>query len=254
MTLINKLRYGAWRAGLTGDEVVVRLASGERLLLQKSMPFGLGVAYEIFVAEIYRRAREISRDSMRLIVDIGANVGFTVAYWATRFPEAEIEAIEPLPAHVASLRRTVKLNGCEGRTTIHAAAAGLSAAVCEMVNLGDCSTVAGEGYAQAATAERIKVPVVDIFALIKARHIDLLKIDCEGAEYEILMDPRFGRVDAGNMILEWHATDRHPEADRDIAARLRELKWSVESNSEATVRNFDGLGRVRAGMYWCSRQ
>jgi hypothetical protein len=85
-------------------------------------------------------------------------------------------------------------------------------------------------------------------------HIDLLKIDCEGAEYEILMDPRFAGLDADNLVLEWHATDLHPQADRDITARLRELKWTVEPVSSDTVRDYNGFGSVRAGMLWCSRQ
>jgi FkbM family methyltransferase len=256
MTPMSKLRYLAWRASLLGDEVTVQLTTGEWLILQKSMQFGLGVGYEIVVEGSYRPPRPIDPGLIRRIVDVGANVGFTVAYWAARFPEARIEAVEPLPAHVEALRRIVRLNHCEDRTTIHAAAAGIAAGVCEMVSAGVCSTVIGprEPEGAAASLERIAVPVVDIFELIGSAHIDLLKIDCEGAEYDILMDPRFRALDADNLVMEWHATEEHPEADSDLISRLRDLQWVVEPISSSSVKNLDGLGFLRAGMAWGFRQ
>ena len=48
MTPASKGRYLLWRTGLLGDAVTVRLASGERIVLQRSMHMGLNVAYEIF--------------------------------------------------------------------------------------------------------------------------------------------------------------------------------------------------------------
>ena len=252
----SKLRYLAWRAGLLGDEVIVCLATGERLLLQKSMLFGLGVAYEIFVEEAYRPPRAIVPGLIRRIVDIGANVGLTICYWAVRFPNAQIDAIEPFPAHLATLRKTIRLNNLDRRVTVYPVAAGVSAGVCEVVNAGVCSTVVGERHllGAAANLERSRVPVVDIFEMIGSSHVDLLKIDCEGAEHEILMDSRFGNLDVDNLVLEWHATEEHPEADRDIIARLRGLQWAVEPISNDSVNTLDGLGCLRAGMLWGFRR
>jgi FkbM family methyltransferase len=220
------------------------------------MPFALGVGHEIFVRNAYRPPREIDPSSIRRIVDIGANVGFSIAYWAARFPEAQIEAIEPLPAHVAALRRIVDLNHCADRTTIHAAAAGVAAGVCEMTDAGDCSQVFRERDAEESgdRAHRVKVPVIDIFELIRSTHVDLLKIDCEGAEYEIMMDPRFGALDVDNLVLEWHATEEHPEAERDIEARLRELGWSLDAVADAGLEVAKGVGISRVGMFWGFRR
>jgi hypothetical protein len=125
-----------------------------------------------------------------------------------------------------------------------------------MVNAGVRSTVlrGRQPRGVAARLEQIQVPVVDIFELIGSIHIDLLKIDCEGAEYEILMDPRFGALDANNLVLEWHATEEHPAAERDIIGRLRELNWTVDPISHANVKVLDGFGVLRVGMLWAFRQ
>jgi FkbM family methyltransferase len=256
MNPLSRLRYLAWRSGMFGDDVTVRLATGERLLLQKSMPFALGVGHEIFVRNAYWPPREINPSSIRRIIDIGANVGFSIAYWAARFPDAQIEAIEPLPAHVAALRRIVSLNRCADRTTIHAAAVGVVAGFCEMTIAGDCSQFFRERHAQesGAQAHRVQVPVIDIFELIGSTHVDLLKIDCEGAEYEIMMDARFGALDVDNLVLEWHATEEHPEAERDIRGRLHELGWSVDAVADAGLEVAKGVGISGVGMFWGFRR
>ena len=256
MTAASKLRYLAWRAGLLGDQVAIRLTTGETLVLLKSVRFALGVAYEVFVSEIYRSPRPIAADSVRRIIDVGANVGFTISYWAAKFPNAHIDAIEPVPAHLAALRKAVRINHLDRRVTVHPVAVGVAAGVCEMVNAGTSSTMVRERRSPDAIAnlERFQVPVVDIFELIQPAHVDLLKVDCEGAEYDILMDPRFAAIDVDNLVLEWHATEEHPEADREIMERLRELDWTIQPISSDTVENQRELGLLRVGMLWGYRR
>ena len=46
------------------------------------------------------------------------------------------------------------------------------------------------------------VEAVDVFPLLA--DCDLIKIDIEGAEWEILQDPRFADLRASHVILEYH--------------------------------------------------
>ena len=101
--------------------------------------------------------------------------------------------------------------------------------------------------------ETITVPIVDIFTAINGRHVDLFKIDCEGAEYDLLMDPRFAELDASAIVLEWHATRAHPEADRELIGRLRQLRWEVIAQPDETREAAEGLGISRIGMVWAYR-
>jgi hypothetical protein len=44
--------------------------------------------------------------------------------------------------------------------------------------------------------------MVDFFEPVTPGRIDLLKLDCEGGEWDILMDRRFPTLDVGAIVLE----------------------------------------------------
>ena len=64
----------------------------------------------------------------------------------------------------------------------------------------------------------------------------MLKLDCEGTKYELLVDERFRPLKAGTMVLEWHATGRHPEAQREIFTPLESLGFEVASVNRYELR------------------
>jgi FkbM family methyltransferase len=255
MTPLSQLRYLAWRGGLIGDEVEVRFSTGERLLLQKSMTLGLAVAYEIFVLDTYRCPRELSPGSVRRIVDVGANVGYSLIYWASKFPTASIDAFEPHPQHLRLLRRSLRINRLEAQIKVHPVAVGQTAGTFELIDAGTASAIAPSGAAPTGNnSHRLQVEVVDFFDAIKDLQIDLLKLDCEGAEYGILMDSRFSEINARNLVMEWHSTAAHPEACAELGARLRDLGWYVQPGQVENVAMLEGLGMSGAGILWAFRQ
>jgi hypothetical protein len=105
-----------------------------------------------------------------------------------------------------------------------------------LVNAGACSTVSRQEKEHA-----IPIQVVDFFQAIGTQKIDLLKLDCEGSEYSILMDSRFEKLKIGTLFVEWHATPEHSNADREIAARLRglgrSLEFGIDGESPYGIRN-----------------
>jgi len=58
------------------------MQDGTSVILRPPPTDDLTIAYEVFVAETYKSRRSILPDDVRYIVDIGANVGYTIAYWA----------------------------------------------------------------------------------------------------------------------------------------------------------------------------
>src|ERR1700677_3063177 len=228
LTWPSRLRYLMWRMGAWGREVTVRLTSGERFILS-GFPLELNAAYEIFVAEAYRYPRPVDSSAVKTIVDVGSNVGYSIIYWARHFPASRIEAFEPHPAHLERLERSVALNGLNGRVTIHAQAAGTAHGAAELTDLGTASAVLAAGQSgEAGGARVIPIKVVDFFEVVGNARIDLLKLDCEGAEFDLLMDPRFAKLKVRNLVMEWHETANHPTAERDLCERLGELGWELE--------------------------
>jgi FkbM family methyltransferase len=180
-------------------------------------------------------------------VDIGANVGYSVSYFANQFPKAHLVAFEPHPDHVRLLENAVRLNQIKDRVTIYALAAGNASGEAWLSDNGggsQVSAVAGPG--------NIRIAVADIFELLTSKRIDLLKIDCEGGEYSLLMDPRFPNLCVNTIVLEWHNTQDHPRADVEISSRLSSLGWQLESVFEDRDPPAKG-GLLATGILWAYR-
>ena len=123
-------------------------------------------------------------DAARTIVDLGANVGFAARYLCARYPDARILALEPDPEsfklaqrnvsdHPQVALRNVGVAGEPGPLELHRFPGG-SWATSSFVTR---QQVMDTFTAQAVTLDSIIDELGDI---------DLLKIDIEGAEYEVL--------------------------------------------------------------------
>lgn len=132
------------------------------------------------------------------ILDCGAHVGIASAFFATRFPGARIEAFEADPKIFTMLARNVASLGLANVTPRHAAV------WTDAAGVRFCMSMDDSGHVGAAGAECVEVPSVRLRELIEVQAPDLLKLDVEGAEYEILADCAdvLGRVD--RLIMEVH--------------------------------------------------
>ncbi len=230
-------RYAIWRLTGRRGTVALRLAGGPTILLR---PPGAGnndygVAYEIFLHRHYALPRLIPTQSIRRIVDLGANVGFSCLHWLTQFPGAEVVALEPHPGHFAQCRTNLSVNGLLPRVELHQAAAGTASRQIMLSDAGTSSSVVADGDCG------IAAPMVDIFTLLAGRPVDIMKLDIEGGEYAILDDPRFARLQVPYLVMEWHGGP----GDRDrCLSRFAALSYE-------TLQMFD---HGSYGMLWAFRQ
>jgi FkbM family methyltransferase len=229
---IDHFKYLAWKAARISSPATFRLRTGERLFLRSAPATDATTAYEIFVAEVYRQVGPEPDPSVTRIVDVGANVGMSLIYWARHYPNAKLIAFEPHPVHVASLRRNLERNGISHRVELHAAAACAHASTVQLTDDEHCSSVTTNGNVQTLSIE-----AVDFFATLGSAPIDLLKMDIEGGEYELLGDPRFADLRIPRLVLEWHKTTEHPNGREWCEQRLTSLgytvvpgKWSSDQN------------------------
>lgn len=236
----SRLRYLAWRLTGSPNHLTVELQSGERLILRPPPTGDLSVAYEVFVNELYRPLRPI--DEVRRIVDVGANVGFAVAYFARRFSEARLLAFEPHPAHLIQLQRNIIANDLTSRTTVVPAAAGVRDGRGFLSDAGEASRLF-----LAPADGRIEVAVTDFFDAVGDEPVDLLKMDCEGGELALIMDDRFGTLDLDTFVLEWHATREHPHTDALLQERLLALGFAIDHSGHHQSP------QGRSGMLWAYR-
>ena len=160
------------------------------------------------------------------IVDIGAHVGTFTVWAASRSPRARILAVEPNPETFAFLERNIRDNGLQDRVVAVNAAVGPESGVAtlELVehSLGTRLARAGTGTV-AVNVETIP----SLLAAAGMRDVDVLKIDCEGMEYEV-----FAALDSDQLSrLAVIACEYHPEPGHSVAeldALLRSSGFKVQ--------------------------
>jgi FkbM family methyltransferase len=124
------------------------------------------------------------RCSPNRILDLGANIGAAMAYFAQLWPKASIACVEPQAENVSVLRHTIALNGLSAE--VFPAAVAVEDGVIEFfVDTGDPSSSSLQG---GPDWEKRSVSALSVPALMQKMgwdSIDLLKIDIEGYEAQL---------------------------------------------------------------------
>jgi len=132
-----------------------------------------------------------------VIVDAGAYTGLSAVYFAVRYPEAKVIAVEPSDANFEILKRNVR--GFENVLPVHAALwpasgsleifdPGYGAWAYRVEATGRTLDQAVRGAASRPNHEVRAITVHDVLASFGLDRIGLLKVDVEGSELEIFAD------------------------------------------------------------------
>jgi len=134
-----------------------------------------------YEARLLARARAI-RDAGRtpVIVDCGANIGISAIWFADRFPDATILAVEPEPANHALLQRN---------TAAHPNIVAIRAAVSDHRGRVSLTNDGGEAWGwatrEAEDGDVETVTVGDLLARVPDGAPLIVKIDIEGGEVDL---------------------------------------------------------------------
>jgi FkbM family methyltransferase len=170
-------------------------------------------------------------------VDLGANIGLFGAYLLERFPNAKIVAFEPDEANAEVHERSIEANGAGDRWQLLRAAATSSDGTAAF-SRGGFTT----GRIEAGNGEQTVV-ALDVFPYLES--VDLLKIDIEGAEWELLADPRFAAVPAKVVALEYHPHLCPADDPRRLAHDLlRSAAYETADHDVPELLDLPGHGMV----------
>jgi FkbM family methyltransferase len=123
----------------------------------------------------------------RVLWDIGANIGAAALYFSERFPGAEIHCFEPVRGNFEMLERNVAPHAIRA----HHAALGAADGELEISASASARNFGGYSFhydgAAAVPVERVPMLTPErVIATGQAPAPDFIKIDVEGAEYDIL--------------------------------------------------------------------
>lgn len=147
----------------------------------RTLQFLLG---EIFVRnEYYFQTSDIAP----IIVDCGAEVGFTVAYFKFLYPKSRIIAFEPDPANFNLLQKNIKTNGFSDITVFNQAVSDRSGHA-KFYTSHQPGSLRGSLVKERQSERQVTVEMVRLANSIKSKKIAYLKMDIEGYESVVIAD------------------------------------------------------------------
>lgn len=141
-----------------------------------------------------------------IIIDIGANIGSFSILAAFKVPNATIYSYEPGEIAFGQLQENIRMNGMEKRIIPFKLAVYKSIGEVKLYNFGKTSLSSIYSGSKERNFETVRtITLENIFLDNKIRVCDFLKIDCEGAEYDILANcPSYILKRVKQISLEFH--------------------------------------------------
>jgi len=152
---------------------------------------------EIFIEEIYKQRL----NAKPYIIDCGANIGVSVIYLKRLFPDAKIIAFEPDELNFDLLKKNIQSFHFDN-VELRKEAIWKENTQLSFVNTGSLMSKIQEKTAAENTTTVKATRLKDLMI----QNIDFLKIDIEGAEYQVLKDIEENLHFVHNMFIEYHGT------------------------------------------------
>ena len=193
----------------------------------------LSVFIQMFVLEHYHATTRI-RDA-KVIVDCGANTGFSALFFLKHFPQARVIAVEPDPVNASLCRKN--LQAFQDRVVI------LEKAIWNRVTklrFNEATRVPGEewgievcevsGDDASGTVEATDIP--SIMAAAGIDRIDLLKIDIEKSETELFrVNSSYWLPAVANIAIELHG----PQCSAVFEQAMKDFVYLEEQRGDVTL-------------------
>ena len=155
----------------------------------------------------FRRSYEFkAKSASPTIIDCGGNVGTSILFFKTIYPLSSIVCFEADPNVFQVLKKNV--NHLEGVTLFQKAVWNHNDGIRMQLDNADGAHASSEG--QEIASVRLK----DILQSYEA--VDLLKIDIEGAEFEVLEDVKNDLAHVERLFIEVHTFANEPQEVSNI--------------------------------------
>ena len=187
---------------------------------------------EIFMEGSYTSGLGLAIPDRPTIIDIGANAGFFTFFAASRFPGAKIISYEPIESNFRQLERNQALNSNVQVLCFQKAVSCYSGKIGISFDPGDSFTTSASVFGCSdSQLKTVQVPCVTLQEIFDEHQLDrcnLLKMDCEGSEFEILYNCPVNylhRVD--QMAIEVHGRKEANQNIESLAGYLNSIDFNT---------------------------
>ena len=195
---------------------------------------------EVYFGENYITPFGMDCSGEYTVIDVGANVGFFSLFAYERFPNAKIFSFEPVPNNFKKLKRHIVKNGCDRIHCYLQAVTKENGKTSIWVDpTQDITTNASirNTLHQGQPLEIETISLTGIFNYLKIASCDLLKLDCEGAEFEIIYEtPIEVLKKVKRFAMEVHQTHILPRNNlKELRSYLDNLGFSTKTAYDENI-------------------
>jgi FkbM family methyltransferase len=183
-----------------------------------------------------------------VVLDIGAHIGLFSVFMARLVGSSgRVFSFEPSPHTRHVLEETIRLNGCDRIIEVRAEAVSASSGTAVLYDTGDVLSNANSLVRSSRTVAEVPVRsvTIDEFVGSRASKVDCVKVDVEGAEFDVLA----GAKETIERCRPAFEVEIHPSALKQAGRSLDE-GWSLLERSGFAVHH-EGRGVDR--QWFCSR-
>ena len=196
--------------------------------------------FEVFDGHAYDNINVYDRD----VVDIGANVGDSSIYFALKGAR-KVVGVEPLPSVYARAIENVKLNHLEGKIFLINAALGSKSGKIKVPC--NTSTYGSDGFSTLRTKGECEVPITTLSEVMEQiSEPYLLKMDCEGCEFDVILNDYEHVKMFEKLIVEHHANIAGIEYTKLVDKLSSDFHCDLTSLAP-------WISKEEQGLLWCNK-
>lgn len=190
---------------------------------------------EIFIDQVYKFE---SKNPAPKIIDAGANVGISVLYFKSLYPEAKIIAFEPNPEAFAYLYSNIKQNGLRDVQAVNACLSDQSGKA-KFYFSPKANIINGSLYPETGISYMQEVEAVRLSDYLRHDAVALVKIYVEGAERLVLRDLENSGMmsQSGQYLLEYHSGAGLPDIYDALTASFRQNGFKAQAPNQGDPEN-----------------
>lgn len=204
----------------------------------------MGLIHEIHSKNIYQIQKgDICNNAV--VIDIGAHIGIFSIFAATQAENVTVYSFEPDPDNFQLMLTNIKINNLDGKIRPYNLAIS-NINTCKQLIRSNASLTAHSFFPDKFSGDEIKdsvevhcITLPDIFERNMVQKCDILKMDCEGEEYNILLNaPDKILAKIVKIVAEYH-DGLTKYTHEDLANFLRNRSFEVTIKKSQSFPTFN---------------
>ena len=221
------------------DDFIIFKTRSKKIIKLRKQSTDLMALTHVWLIEEYKKENfEIKPND--IVIDVGAHIGLFTIYASQFCTNGKIYSFEPVTENYELLLENIKLNNLDYITSFNQAVSHSNESIKLFLNNDESGHSMFSKSSKSVIVNSISLQ--KFFDDNKIEHCNFLKLDCEGAEYEIIKNlplEYFQKID--KLVIEYHMADSHPEFLIELKEMLSQQNFKIE-----TKKLFSDIGFLYA--------